>query len=451
MLRIRGVYFFIALRNLMQARQRTILLGAALTLVTILFVMLRATATSVSANMIEVATTLNAGHVNIGGFYKFRRKSNSALVIDREKLRQLAQEIVPEAELIIDRQRGWGRLIGPKSSINVGLYGLEMSEEQNFVKALSLAKEIDYRTGGSTERVGDIEALAVHNSVLIFTGQAKKLGVTVGDSLTLVSEASGGQTNTLDLKVTAIAEDFGFMSNWSVFVPRSSIIELYQIEADTTGHILIYLKDIQKSAIVMERLRSALAEKGYLIMDHDPQAFWMKFDKVAGEDWLGQKLDLTIWSDEISFITWITTAFDLVSGFLVAVLALIIGGGIGNTMWLAVKERTKDIGTMRAIGVQRHEIAFLFLMEAGLIGFVFSTIGVVVGAILVMIVNGLQIPISIEALRMFLMTNQLHLNLDALQLLYTILLFTVVTSLAAIFPARGASQLSPVEAFGHSK
>jgi putative ABC transport system permease protein len=451
MFRVRGVYFAIALRNLLQARQRTLLLGSALTLVTVLFVLLRSTAQSVSSNMIEVATTLNAGHVNVGGFYKFRRKSNAALVTDREQMRKLVKELVPEATLVIDRQRGWGRLIGPKSSINVGLYGLEMSEEQNFVKALSLAKERDYKIDGVDASKGNISSLAQHNNVLIFASQAKKLGVSVGDSLTLVSEASGGQTNTLDLKVAAVVEDFGFMSNWSVFVPRSSIIELYQIDQDTTGHILVYLKDISKSSTVMERLRTDLAAKGFQIMDHDPQAFWMKFDKVAGEDWLGQKLDLTIWSDEISFITWVTSAFDLVSGFLIAVLSLIIGGGIANTMWLAVKERTKDIGTMRAIGMQRSEVALLFIAEAGLIGFIFSTIGAIVGGLLVLAINSLHISIDVEALQMFLMTNKLQLKLDALQLIYTILLFSGVTALAALFPARGASKLSPVEAFAHSK
>ena len=46
---------------------------------------------------------------------------------------------------------------------------------------------------------------------------------------------------------------------------------------------------------------SLLTEAGYTVMDHDPQPFFMKFETVMGQDWTGQRLDLTIWRDEVSW------------------------------------------------------------------------------------------------------------------------------------------------------
>ncbi len=57
---------------------------------------------------------------------------------------------------------------------------------------------------------------------MIFAAQAKKLEVAVGDTVTIVTEVSGGQSNTVDLRVGAIASDIGFMSNWNIFVPRQT-------------------------------------------------------------------------------------------------------------------------------------------------------------------------------------------------------------------------------------
>lgn len=63
-----------------------------------------------------------------------------------------------------------------------------------------------------------------------------------------------------------------------------------------------------------------------------------------------------------------------------ASIALLVGGiGIMNTMYMAINERTQEIGVMKAIGASRSDIRTLFLMESGLIGLLGGIIGVMVG------------------------------------------------------------------------
>ncbi|MFY7930051.1 MAG: ABC transporter permease, partial [Oligoflexus sp.] len=409
----------IAFRNLLQAKRRTILLSFAVAVVALLFLVLRSVSASVSERMIESATTLSAGHVNVGGFFKSRRKGNDPLVTERSAVKSFVKEQVPEAVSVIDRSRGWGRLISGASSINVGFNGIEWEEEDRFFNALRLAPEKEYRSAGGDRTYGSFDDLKKPNTVLIFAAQAKKLEVGVGDTLTFVTEASGGQSNTVDLQIVAIASDIGFMSNWSVFVPRQTLLDLYRISSDTTGVIMVYLKRAEQAEAVMGRLRQALKDKGWTVMDHDPNPFFIKFDRVAGEDWLGQRLDLTIWSDEISFVLWVTTALDLVSFFVIGVLAVIIIGGIMNAMWMSVRERTKEIGTMRAIGAQKGFVIQMFVVEALLLGLIASCIGITFGGLGLAIVNSLELPIKSEGVRLFLMSNTFRFVLHPMQFVST--------------------------------
>lgn len=440
----------IAFRNLLQAKRRTILLSLAIAIVATLFLVLRAVSASVSEKMIESATTLSAGHVNVGGFFKARKKNAAPILTNREEVRRFVQQQVPEAVSIIDRHRGWGRLISSASSINVAVNGFIYEEEATFFDSLRLAQEKEYKKGGGSEVFGDFKSMQNPNTVLIFAAQAKKLEVSVGDTLTFVTEANG-TSNTVDMQVAAIASDIGFMSNFSVFMPRQNVLELNQLSDDTTGVIMVYLKAPEQAEAVMQRLRGAFQSADYLVMDHDPNPFFMKFEKVGGEDWLGQKIDLTIWSDEISFVVWVTTALDLISVFVISVLAVIIIGGIMNAMWMSVRERTKEIGTIRAIGAEKSFVVQLFLVEAVLLGLFAASLGLVIGGLSLSLINSLELPITNEGARLFLMANDLSFALHTSQFLSTLLLFASITGVAALYPAFKASRMRPIEALMQGK
>src|SRR6185295_6164830 len=152
-----------------------------------------------------------------------------------------------------------------------------------------------------------------------------------------------------------IAKNVGLLGQWNVFIHSDSLRQLYQITDDATCVLMLHLKKIDDMGPVSERLRVALAKAGYRVMDHAPVVFWMKFDKVNRESWTGQKLDITTWKDELSFFMWVLTALDALTDILITILLIIVVVGIMNTMWIAIRERTREIGTLRAIGMQRRQ------------------------------------------------------------------------------------------------
>jgi putative ABC transport system permease protein len=439
----------IALRNLIAAKRRTILLGGALTLVTMLLVLLMALSQGLSSTIVRSATTLSAGHVNVAGFYKVTTRDAAPIVTEVEKLKEIVRENTSGLDYLIDRHRGWAKVISDTSSMFAGLAGIDVKQEQALLEQLQLDYEDTHHMPDKSAVLSDPGKLSEPNTALIFAAQAKRLEVGVGDVLTLTTQTMDGTSNTSDVRIVAIAKDVGMMSNWRVFVSRATLLELYQMNEDTAGAIMVYLDDIARASEVMEHLRTVFLAKGYDVMEHAPKPFYMKLESVWGEDWTGQKLDLTIWEDEVSFLTWIVTAVDTVSYVLVTILLIIIAIGIINTMWISVRERTAEIGTMRAIGMRRRRVLLMFVLETLILGFAATSLGGILGATLGLAIDAAHFKVPIDAMSYVLMSDTLHLEVRAGHVIMAVLAFTAVTALAALGPAFRASRLQPVTAIHH--
>jgi ABC-type lipoprotein release transport system permease subunit len=237
---------------------------------------------------------------------------------------------------------------------------------------------------------------------------------------------------------------------WNSFVPIETLRALYQLRPDATGVVQIMLKpgEIDHVTAIAARLRSSLEKSGYRVMDPEPQAFWMKFQSVSREDWTGQKLDVTTWTDEISFITWVLDALQWLTRVLIGILMCIVGIGIMNTMWIAIRERTREIGTLRAIGMQRGSVLWMFMLESLMLGLFGTIVGAVAGTLLAGSLNKANIPVA-PGLQFILMSDHLRLAVHAPMVVFAIAFITIVTGAAALFPSRRASLLRPVVAMSH--
>jgi putative ABC transport system permease protein len=443
-----SAYLRIAGRNLVQSHRRTALLGGALALVTALLVLLMSLSAGISDTMIRVATTLSAGHVNVAGFYKVGPNEVGAAVFGAQAVREKVEAITPGLDYVVSRQRGWGRVVGIDGSIQCGITGLEPAKEARFFDALRLAAESEYKEGGRAETFGDPREVSEPNRIVLFAGQAKRLGVVVGDPVTVTIETFGGMTNSAEFVVAAVARDMGMMTSWQTVTSADSVRRLYDMKEDATGVIQVYLRDPTMAESVLGTLREGLAAD-FQLMDHDGNPFFMKFDRVLAEDWVGQKLDLTTWRDEVSFLTWIVTALDAISFFLTFVLLLIIAAGIANAMTIAVRSRTAEVGTIRAIGMRRGQVLNLFLIEALLLGLGATGVGALVGVGLALGIDAAAIEVPVEAMQAILLSDTLHLSVRPGAVLGAVVGFTLVSGLAALGPAYRASRLQPVTAIHH--
>ena len=113
----------IAFRNLVQHQRRTLFLGLAIAAVTALLVLLNGLSTGVRETMIDTATTLSTGHVNVGGFYKVTAGQAAPVVTDYQKVLEVVKKAVPEMAFAVQRGRGWAKVVSDTGSMQLGITG----------------------------------------------------------------------------------------------------------------------------------------------------------------------------------------------------------------------------------------------------------------------------------------------------------------------------------------
>jgi ABC-type lipoprotein release transport system permease subunit len=426
----------LAARNLTRHTRRNVFLGGALASVTALLVLLAGLSAGVEASMMESATVLMTGHVNVGGFYKVTSGTAAPLVTDYQKVLAETRKHVPELDYATVRVRGWAKGVSERSSMDLVLSGVDVRNEPGFPKVVRVLS-------------GRLEDLAQPGTLLLFEDQARRLEVQVGDVITLSAPTFRGQNNTADVRVVAIAQNAGLISAFTAFLEAGTLRGLYNLREGNTGAIHLYLKDPRASARVAARLRDALGAAGWRVMDANPQPYWMKLMQIVpNEDWTGQKLDMSTWEDEMSFMSWILSAVRTLSTLLVFILMVIVVIGILNTLAIAIRERTREIGTLRAIGMQRRKVLWLFLLEAFLLGASGTSLGALAGAGLGALVNAARLGVP-ESVQMFLLQQQLTLRIETAAVAGAVGALTLLTTLAAILPARRAARLRPVTAMHH--
>jgi putative ABC transport system permease protein len=212
----------IAFRSLIQHGRRTLFLGSAIGSVTALLILLTGLSTGIRETMIETATTLSSGHLNVGGFYKVTAGQAAPVVTDYQRALEVTTRSLPEMAFAVERGRGWAKLVSDTGSMQVGVTGIDIRQEPRFPQVLQISS-------------GKLDDLAEPGTILIFENQAEKLNVKVGDALTISAPTTRGANNTIDVRVVAVAKGIGLLSSWNTYVPMASLRALYQLNQNATS------------------------------------------------------------------------------------------------------------------------------------------------------------------------------------------------------------------------
>jgi putative ABC transport system permease protein len=128
----------------------------------------------------------------------------------------------------------------------------------------------------------------------------------------------------------------------------------------------------------------------------------------------------------------------------IAAISLLVGAiGIANTMFMSVMERTRQIGTLKALGSTNFEIMKLFLLESAMIGFMGGLIGVFLGFIAAGTISELGVRLTGIGGRgggssIAVITPDL--------VLFSIGFSVFIGAISGLIPARRAASLQPIEA-----
>jgi putative ABC transport system permease protein len=162
----------------------------------------------------------------------------------------------------------------------------------------------------------------------------------------------------------------------------------------------------------------------------------------------GLDLEVRDFTELQPFYKQVIGMFGAIFSFLAVIMGVIVLFTVVNTMSMSVMERTSEIGTARAMGVQRGGIRRQFLIEGWMLGAIGATVGLVLAAILASLINhaGLTwtppnqaspIPLRVLTSGVGLLNVGVWLGL------------VVMSTLAALLPANRAAWLPVVDALRH--
>ncbi|MCF2945794.1 ABC transporter permease [Paenibacillus tarimensis] len=263
------------------------------------------------------------------------------------------------------------------------------------------------------ERFPDIRSLQP-DEILLSRQAAERLQIEAGDSVSLINQQDG-TLNEFRVKglIDGVQESYTDSSFWgTAYMSYSRSIELTRVPPGTVNEVYIQLNNPAESAAIKDNIRKQIA--GSKVADLE--------DKKA-EMLEGTKGTMLV--------------MQLFSLLAVAIAAVTIF----NTMTINMAGRLKDVAIMKSVGMQRSIISRYFLFEAGLLGFIGTITGIVIGSI---IGYGMSAYMS----RMLLLPMEWKLYLPSV--LFSFVVGITVALISSWSPVYSAIQVSPLELLRNS-
>ncbi len=186
------------------------------------------------------------------------------------------------------------------------------------------------------------------------------------------------------------------------------------------NNIVYQPKDVSRIEEVKKKVSEVMGAK-YRFDPKDKAALWL-WDVIEGQKVFGK----------------VILGFHIFLGIIGGMTLLIAGVGVANIMYVAVKERTREIGIKMALGAKRFQIMSQFLLESVLIAVLGGLIGVIFSVIIVKIWGA--IPMKADWMQ-WLGKPAISFEIA----LITAVILGAIGILAGIFPSRKAASVNPVE------
>jgi putative ABC transport system permease protein len=179
------------------------------------------------------------------------------------------------------------------------------------------------------------------------------------------------------------------------------------------------------------------------------QEFQEKSLDLRKRKWKGAVLDVQTMYEAASQLTDMQYAFMGISFIGILILFIIILIGVVNTLRMSIRERTREIGTVRAIGMERGGVLRSFVYEVFFLTLAACVVGILVAGIIMVFLGLITIEAGENPFGFLLLDKHLHFVVSPIALFLITLLITGIAAVISVFTARRAARIKPVEALRH--
>lgn len=413
-------WIILAIRNLLKNRRRSFFTIVAIMLGYAAVVLFDGFINYMFVSLKEsVIFARGSGHMTVfkQGFLENGKIHPERYLISKEEFNQLRNilEFYDQVEMIAPELHINGLISnGQVSSIFMASGRVPSIVERMKSYASSDMVKARYYTG---------EALTDEDVYSIGIGKSlsRLMGMPIGtkDAVIVAPTIDGGM-NALDARIIqTVNAGNEVLEDKLLIVSLGFSQTLY--DTDAVDRVRILLNDESELTATIQKLQSEFETKGW-------------------------DLEVKQWTELSPFYVKVRKMFELIFLFVFLIVITVVVMSIINTISMAIMERTREIGTMRAIGLKRFGVIRLFAIESSFLVLIGSVLGLMVTLIIYALVRALEVKwtpptVAVEV------PLELHLSYPHMLLVFVILLFLSI--IATVLPARRAAYSNIVDALGH--
>jgi putative ABC transport system permease protein len=362
------------------------------------------------------------GHLTLSkpGMSKEGRLYPERYLLNADEVKKISELLRNEAhvKLLAPRLAYSGLLSNGRASTIFLAEGIEPSALQKLQEGMLTRNEA--KSGVFDNMLKKLDPL--HTEVVeLSTGLAELLHIEKQGLAAMLVNTMSGQANALDVTLGGTF-DTGNAGTNDKFALVS--LALAQNLYDAVGHadrLTVLLDDVAQT----EPMRKLIHEKLHAA---------------------GFEMEIKSWNELSSFYNQVHGMFDMIFGFIFLIVLMVVVMSVANSMGMTVIERTREIGTLRSIGLRRSGVVRIFTTESLLLTLIGCSSGLLITVLVRYGINVADIsyvpPNSVSP-------TPLLVDLDVRRIVFTFVLMGIVATLAAYLPARRAANKLIIDALGH--
>ena len=295
-------------------------------------------------------------------------------------------------------------------NMGVNIIGVDPLQEK---QVFEIYKKIDSASG-------DFFETKKKNSIVISRALADELKARLKSKIVLTFQDYNGEITGAAFKVVGIFKtDNNPWDKMHVFVKNDDLRRLLALPEDESHEIVLLLDDFEQAEVLAGNLQNRLTD-------------------VKIEDWA-----------EVSpYLSLMSGYMDMMMGLFMVIILGALGFGIVNTMLMVVLERTRELGMLMAIGMNKRRVFMMIMLETICLALVGALFGEVLSVIIINYFNKTGIDLSsvaegMESVGYAVVTYPM---LEPYRYLQITILVIITSVLASIYPAFKALKLHPAEA-----
>lgn len=401
--------FSLALRNIFRQKVRTAATLAAIAIGVSGLILAGGFVNDIFVQLGKAIIHSQTGHIQItrvGYSENKTRAPEKFLIKDGDELKSKLTSQIPGIDQAISRLGFTGVINNGRRDLGIVGEGIEPDGE---AKLGTFLNYIEGRALTGTD----------HDGIVIGDGVAKSLGLKIGDRVTIVMTLAAGAVNTLDFELVGIFQSFSKeFDSRAVRIP----LDVAKTLMDTDGiHLLVVqLSDTESTSSTVASMKQLLANQG---------------------------LDVTPWYALSDFYEKTVDLYDRQFGVLRLIILIMVLLSVINSMNMTLFERTREFGTMRAIGDRSDWVFRLIMIESFWLGLLGGLLGIILGCLAALGISAIGIPMPPPPNANLGYTALIRL--DSTSVLTAGAVGFIASMLAAIIPARRAAKADIVEALRH--